>query len=135
MTVTSDPPTGVANIELRQGQTFSQQILIVDSALVALNFASGYTADMQVRTTAASSAIVVELSSANGKITLQAGTNDEVNVNNIVPNIILSLADEETAALTPGNYVYDLFVEATGTDTNVPWLAGRFRVVQAVTHA
>lgn len=134
MTLTSDAPTGVANLELRQGQTWSQPIVICDSTLVALDFSTGYTATMQVRKFANAADVLVELTSVSG-ITLQAGVNDEANPNNIVANVILNLADEATAALEAGSFVYDLFVEETGSDTNVPWLAGKFIVRQAVTRA
>jgi hypothetical protein len=77
---------------------------------------------MQVRSTAASSTIVLELTTANSRITLggTAGTVD------------LLVAANVTAALTPGLYVYDLeLVSGGGEVTRL--IEGNFNVKAEVT--
>ena len=84
------------DITIEQGATFSQVITYKESG-VAINL-TGYTARMQVRSTLESATSVVELTTANSRITLggAAGT------------ITLTISATDTAALTAGRGVYDL---------------------------
>ena len=60
---------------------------------------TGYTADMQVRKFVDSTSVLVELSTANGRIT----------INGALGQINLTLTAAQTAALSPADsYVYDL---------------------------
>jgi len=80
---------------------------------------------MQVRATVASTSIVLELTTANGRIILgnTAGTKGQVN---------LLVSATTTAALTPGLYVYDLeLVSSTGVVDRI--LEGNFKVSAEVT--
>lgn len=83
-------PTAVVNLVVNQGDYWSQQITWKDSAgdLVDL---TGYTAEMQARASASSTATVVDISDGDG-ITLggDQGT------------ILLELAATATAALAAG---------------------------------
>jgi hypothetical protein len=83
---------------------------------------SGYTADMQVRY-ATDTDIVVELSTANGRITIDAAYGQ----------INLKLTASQTAALTAGNYQYDLNLTDTDTGTVYKILQGAFTVIESVT--
>lgn len=85
------------NIIIEQGATFSRVLTYRDSANAVVNL-SGYTAQMQVRTSYEAADVAFEFSTTNGRISLggAAGT------------ITLSMSATETAALSAGSYVYDL---------------------------
>lgn len=89
---------GAYDITCEQGATFSRTLTVKDSNGVARDL-SGYTARMQVRRTTSSSTTLVELTTENGRISLNS--NGEIS---------LSLSATETAALTDEG-VYDLEIE------------------------
>ena len=96
------------DLTIEQGATFSQLVTYKESG-VAVNL-TGYTARMQVRSTLESASTVVELTTANGRITLggSAGT------------ITLTVSATDTAALTAGRGVYDLeLVSGSGIVTRL----------------
>ena len=96
------------DITIEQGATFSQLVTYKESG-VAVNL-TGYTARMQVRSTLESATTVVELTTANSRITLggAAGT------------ISLTISATDTAALTAGRGVYDLeLVSGSGIVTRL----------------
>lgn len=111
---------GRFNFSIYQGDTFSTApAWKINNSYVNV---TGYTADMQVRQDVDSASIIVELSTSNGRIV--AGTTDG--------KFTLTLTAAETAALPPGNYVYDLEVTSTGgTVTKI--LTGGFAVIAEVT--
>jgi hypothetical protein len=77
---------------------------------------------MQVRSDVTSSTVILELTTANGRITLGS---TEWNVN-------LLVAANTTANLTPGLYVYDLeLVSGGGVVTRL--IEGNFKVKAEVT--
>lgn len=77
---------------------------------------------MQVRQDVKSASVIVELSTANGRIV--TGTTDG--------KFTLNLTAAETATLPPGNYVYDLEITSpAGVDTTL--LTGGFAVIAEVT--
>ena len=90
-------PAATYDMICDQGSTFTNVIQITDSDGVAVNL-TGFTARMQVRPSASSSTLLLELTNANSRITI---TSAEGKIN-------LSVDASTTAALTPGNYVYDL---------------------------
>jgi len=133
MTVTAGPDFGKLNIEFKQGETWTLELVLCDSDRVALDLSSGYTAKMQARDYATSTDTpMIDLSNGSG-ITLQAGTNDDAVPDNCVPNVVCALTDEATAAISSGSYSYDLFVEQTGSDDNRCWIQGKVVVIAAVT--
>jgi len=89
---------GAYDITCEQGATFSRTLTVKDSNGDARDL-SDYTARMQVRRTTSSSTTLVELTTENGKISLNS--NGEIS---------LSLSATETAALTDEG-VYDLEIE------------------------
>jgi hypothetical protein len=117
----SNSIAGTYNITCDQGATFKRTLTWTNQARVAYNL-TGYTARMQVRETATASGIILELTTANSRITL-GGTAGTVN---------LLVAANVTAALTPGLYVYDLeLVSGGGEVTRL--IEGNFKVKAEVT--
>lgn len=107
---------GKYKIEARQGQTYDKTFTWrVDDLPVNV---TGFTADMQVRSSWDSSAVVLE---AGPFITL-GGTLGTVRVNIPAGTI---------AAITPGRYQYDLELDNGGTVTTL--LAGVFQVNPEIT--
>ena len=111
-------PAGTYNIICDQGATLQRQITWKDSAGAPINL-STYSARMQVRPTTDSTTVTLELTTANGRLTLggAAGTID-----------ILVLASAMTMT---GEFVYDLEL-VTGT-TVTRLLQGYFNVRPEVT--
>ena len=96
------------DILIEQGATFSQ-VITYKVAGVPSNL-QGFTARMQVRSTLESATTVVELTTANGRISLggSAGT------------ITLTISATDTEALTSGRGVYDLeLVSGSGIVTRL----------------
>lgn len=88
---------GTYNITLDQGATYSTLLTYKDSAGALVDL-TGYTARMQARIQVDSASTVLDLTTENGGIVLggAAGT-----INLLVDAVT-------TAALTAGQYVYDL---------------------------
>lgn len=113
--------TGAYDIEIKQGETFNRLVVWdnEDGSHVDL---TGYTAKMQIRKRRTSSDVIIELSTANGRITLggAAGT------------ITLTISATDTAALDIcQGAVYDL--ELTVGSTVKRLLAGEVSFSREVT--
>ncbi len=110
---------GRYNINVYTGTTFSlAPVWKINGTPVNL---TGYSADMQVRA-ATDTAIVVELSTTNGKAVIAES----------LGQVTLTLTPAQTTALTPGAYIYDLnLTSAAGDVTKI--LAGNFAVIASVT--
>lgn len=106
------------NLTIEQGTTFSKRLTWRDKSkrLVPL---VGYTARMQIRASVSATEVILELSTANGRITLgAAGTID------------LNLTPAETSALKAG--VYDLeLTDVAGRVTRL--IEGKVNVSPEVT--
>lgn len=92
-----------------QGATFNRVLTWQDSNGDPINL-TGYTAKMQIRPEASSSTTTLSLTTENSRISLggAAGT------------ITLTIAAADTAAVTAGQYVYDLeLVSGAGTVTRL----------------
>jgi len=112
---------GRYNISVIQGTTFDlKPVWKIGGVAVVL---SNYSANMQVRY-AADTALIVELSTSNGKITIDSAYG----------RINLHLSAADTAALTPGTYQYQLNITDLSSSTTYAILAGNFTVVAAVNH-
>lgn len=113
-------PAGIYNIASEQGATFTRTITWKDNAGSPINL-TGYTARMQVRDDYSSTSAVLTLTTENGGITLggSAGT------------IVLTATATATAALTDGDYVYDLELILGSTVTRL--IQGSFAVNAEVT--
>ncbi len=116
-------PAGRHNFRVRKGETWRRTVTPqVDGAAVSL---SGYVVRMHARRSVTSASTVIELTTANGRVTLGANS------------FTLALTAAETAALPEfagdsAEYVYDLEIES-GAGAVAPILAGKFIVEQAVT--
>ena len=113
-------PAGLYNFAAEQGATLSRTILYTDADEVETDL-TGFTAAMQVRPTAASGTVILELTTENTRITLggAAGTVD----------LLVDAATME--ALTPGKYYYDL--ELYNDSTVIRLIEGTFTVKAEVT--
>lgn len=111
---------GRYNMKVYQGSTFSlAPQWKIDGTYVDV---TGYTAAMAVKNSPSSVSSIIDLTSANGRITV--GTTDG--------KFTLALTAAQTTGLAAGNYVYDLEVTApNGTVTRL--LEGGFTVYEGVT--
>lgn len=110
---------GIYHTICEQGATYQRRIEWALNGVPA--DLTGYTARMQVRTDYSSTAIVVELTTENGRIIL-GGTAGTISL--MIPATI-------TAALTPGVYVHDL--KLINGSMIYRLLQGTFSVSQEVT--
>jgi hypothetical protein len=82
---------------------------------------TGWTAKMQLRSSATSSSVLLELSTTNGKITLGSDG-----------SIVLNLLPADTATITAPSALYDL--ELIATDGSIiPFMYGKCKFIQRVT--
>ena len=114
--------TNVYDILVDQGATLLRSIGLKSSAKAIVTL-TGYTAIMQIRETIASTTTILLLTNANGglEINASAGT------------VLIIATPAQTAALTPGKYVYDLEVTETATGTVTKIIQGNLTVRAEVT--
>jgi len=110
---------GDYDIICEQGCTFSRTLTVKDSAGSARNLSS-YSGKMQVRKRVTSTDVMVELSTTNGKMTLNSSG-----------EIALALTATETAALTDSG-VYDLELTSSGGAVERV-VEGNFNLIPEVT--
>jgi hypothetical protein len=91
------------DLQIAQGATWSQVLNWKTGSPAAFVNTTGFSARMQLRTSYSAASASLELTTANGRISL---TNAGV--------ITLSLTATETAALAAGRYVYDLEMVSSG---------------------
>lgn len=112
---------GTYHIICEQGATFTRELTWSDENDQPINL-TGYTARMQVRQSVKSTAVVLELTTTNGRVVLYPASG----------KIVLSLTATETAALPAKSCVYDLeLVSAGGVVTRL--VEGSFTVRPEVT--
>ena len=110
---------GDYDIICEQGSTFSRTLTVKDSAGDARNLSS-FTGKMQVRKLVTSTDTLVELSTSNGEMTLNASG-----------EISLSLTATETSAITSSG-VYDLEITSSGGAVERV-VEGNFNLIPEVT--
>jgi hypothetical protein len=103
------------------GSTFSRKLILKNDD-ATLRSLVGYSASMQVRPSVESSTVVFDLSTGNGKIS----------INSTDASITLTISAAETASAIPGMYVYDLKIIDASTKAE-RLLEGQFEVTAAVT--
>jgi hypothetical protein len=105
------------------GKTYEVPFYFRDNFKQEINLA-GYTARMQVRPSVESDIVTIELTTSNGRISI-----DE-------PNgiVVLFISDADTAALDPGSYKYDLELISGSGRVYCP-VQGSFKVKAEVTRA
>lgn len=96
-------PAGLYNFLAEQGATLERVITYTDPDGVIINLTS-YTALMQVRSTAASATVILELSTGSG-----------ITINGAAGTLTLFVDATTMAALTPGSFVYDLEITSPGS--------------------
>jgi hypothetical protein len=116
------PPAGIYNIVADQGATLSRTITWKDSAKKAINI-TGYTARMHVRATVESASTILELTTANSRITLGGSSG----------TVTMTVSASDMAAIPEGKYVYDLEIVAPVTGVVNRLIQGNFVVRPEVT--
>jgi hypothetical protein len=116
------PPAGIYNIVADQGATLSRTITWKDSAKKAINI-TGYTARMHVRATVESASTILELTTANSRITLGGSSG----------TVTMTVSASDMAAIPEGKYVYDLEIVAPSTGVVNRLIQGNFVVRPEVT--
>lgn len=109
------------DFEIEQGATLVKPIVWKDSAGTAINL-TGYSAKMQIRKSAASDEVLLELSTTNGRITL--GTTNGT--------ITLIFSPATTSALTWSRGKYDLEL-TSGSGDVTRLLEGEITVSKEIT--
>jgi len=113
-------PPGSYDITVYQGADYDQNFTVIQDGF-ALNW-TGYTAAMQVRTAADSTATLLSLATGGSGIVLggTAGT------------IALTITNAQSAAISSGSFAYDLeLFSGAGQVTRI--LQGAFNVIGNVT--
>lgn len=110
---------GELNLTIEQGATFLLTLFDQDDTGAPVNL-SGYTARMQLRTTKAASTAVLELTTENGRISID-GAAGQIN---------LSIAAADTNSLT-GSGFYDL--ELVNGAIVERFIEGQYTVSEQVT--
>lgn len=97
------------HLVIDQGATLRESFTYKDSDNAVVDL-TGYTARSQVRSSYTSATTILNLTSQAGTLTITANTG----------TIAFNVSATTTAALTPGNYVWDLeLVDATGIVTRL----------------
>lgn len=114
-------PAASYDFEIEQGATLLKPIVWKDSTGAAFNL-TGYTAKMQVRQSAASPDVLLEMSTTNSRITLTPGTG----------TITLVFSATLTSSITWTRGKYDLELTApNGTVTRL--IEGQISVSKEIT--
>jgi len=87
-------------LTIYQGATFSKTVAMTDDADAPIDL-TGATARMQIRRSVSSDTVLLELTTENGRISHDGAGGV----------LTLVVDDEDTAALSFGNAVYDLEIE------------------------
>lgn len=111
---------GQYDITVDRGTTLLRTFTVTDSNNVPVSY-QGYSAKMQVRKDHSASTVIVEASTANGRITLN---NQGV--------ITLTIADEVTATFSVGTAYYDIMLTSPSGDA-IKFMEGKFVVQPSVT--
>lgn len=106
---------------IEQGATYSHNIYWKSPSGVAIDL-TGATAKMQLRSSVDSPIVILELSSANGRITIDP----------LLGKISLNVSSTDTTLLPAGKYVYDLEVFFYG-GTVIRLIEGKVTIKAEVT--
>lgn len=111
-------PAAKLNLTVEQGADFFKRLIWRDKNKRPVNL-TGYTAKMQVRSSATSPVVIFELSTANGRISFPGGGAIELNI-----------AANDTETIVSG--VYDLKLYAPG-GKEIRFIEGKLTVTPGVT--
>jgi len=112
---------GQYDFSVERNTHFSFSVVWKDSTGAIVNL-TGYTAELQIRSSATSSTVVQSLTTANGKLVITGAQG----------KVTISMTPAETQALTLRRYVYDLRV-VSGTGTATRLIEGSIQVSPEVT--
>lgn len=110
----------IYHIKLEQGSTFNLAATYKDSSGSPINL-SGYTARMQMRKSIDDASPIIELTTANGRISIDGPTG----------KVTMTIAAGDTATLDAGDGVYDL--ELVSGSVVEKLIKGTFTVEREVT--
>jgi len=110
------------DLKISQGATYSLSFVWKTGAPPTPVDLNGFTARMQIRPSHTSPTVLIELTPANGRITLGAGG-----------QITLNISAANTETLPAGRHVYDLEVIAPDGTTVTRFLQGNVTVTPEVT--
>lgn len=113
---------GTYNLAIEQGATFKVIFQWTDSNNSPINI-TGYTLRSQIRATVESSSVMVDMTNANGKVTISDAAQGKIQ---------MLLSATETASLAAGTGVWDLEVIA-GDGTVTRLLQGSVTISPEVT--
>lgn len=114
---------GKLNIVIDKGATYRRTLYYKDSTKNPIDI-TNYTARMQIKSSARSSTNILELTTANGRITLTG----------VEGKIELFISDTDTAAVTfLGNAVYDLELEDIGSGDVIKLVRGTVSFHEEIT--
>jgi hypothetical protein len=99
---------GIYNFTIDQGSTWTLQLVYTDANGTAINL-TGYTAKMQLRSKFGSDTAVLTLATGGQGIVITPLTG----------TLNLTATDEQTGAISPGFYVYDLELDLAGVITRL----------------
>ena len=114
------------NLDVEQGATFSKTLTWFQEDGVSVINMTGCTAKSQWRTSADDPTVIVELSTENGRLSIDVATGQ----------IKLHLTNLETAALSFTSCVYDLevfFTEVSGETYSYRLCRGKVKLSKSVT--
>lgn len=114
--------TNVYDIVVDQGAILHRSIALKSSAKNVVPL-TGYTGRMDIREKIASASTILELTTENSGISINAAGG----------SITILITPAQTTAMTPGNYVYDLELEETSTGIVTRILQGNLTVRAEVT--
>jgi hypothetical protein len=112
---------GRYNMVCDQGSTFSL-VFTIKTDGVAWDLVGNYTAKMQIRSFLNADTVLIELTTANSRISFSAGG-----------TVTLSLTATDTTGLIAGRHTYDLELTQTSTSVVTRVLEGKFVVRGEVT--
>lgn len=112
---------GKLDLVIEKGATFRKTLFYKDSNKDAIDL-TGYTARMQIRDTAASTAFLAELTTENGGITITP----------LLGQLDLFISDTDTSALASDSGVYDCELIDAGGEV-IKLVRGTVSIIEEVT--
>ena len=117
--IESNPP--YTNIEILQGKTISFPLIWGGATPINV---TGYDARMQIREDASSDEVIASFTVANSRVTI--GTTNGL--------ITFSMTAADSAALTPGEYFYEIeVIDSSGLVISSKELRGRCTIIAEIT--
>jgi hypothetical protein len=113
---------GYYDFEIEQGADFTLAVNYQDTASATIDLSTYSSGRMQIRESTESSSYVIELTTGNGRLSLDQSD----------PNITLTLSNTETASLDFDHAVFDLEIVASGGEVT-KILRGNVKLIREVT--